>query len=109
MPRVQRAPAPVGGARRSASADAGSARVLRRATHDREAGQMRAVVLGGTSGMGRAIAQRLAERGDSVFVLGIGESELARSAADLKARHPRGEGAGFAELDLERPEGFASA
>jgi NAD(P)-dependent dehydrogenase (short-subunit alcohol dehydrogenase family) len=70
---------------------------------------MKAVILGGTSGMGRAIAQRLAERGDSVFVLGIGEAELAKSAADLRARHPKHEGAGHAVLDLERPEGFSAA
>ncbi len=55
---------------------------------------MKAVVLGGTSGMGRAIAQRLVERGDRVFLLGVGEEDLARSAADLKARHPQGLDAG---------------
>jgi short-subunit dehydrogenase len=70
---------------------------------------MKAVVLGATSGMGRAIAQRLAERGDAVFVLGIGEADLARSAADLTARHPGGRKASFAPLDLARPDGFASA
>ena len=70
---------------------------------------MKAVVLGGTSGMGRAISQRLAERGDSVFVLGIGESDLTKSAADLKARHPKNEDSGYAILDLEKPEGFAAA
>ncbi len=70
---------------------------------------MKAVILGGTSGMGRAIAQRLVERGDSVFLLGIPEADLVRSAADLKARHPKGEGCGYALLDLERPEGFAAA
>lgn len=70
---------------------------------------MKAVILGATSGMGRAIAQLLAERGDEVFVLGIGREDLARTAADLTARHPRGVATGFAELDLERPEGFAAA
>lgn len=70
---------------------------------------MRAVVLGGTSGMGRAIAQRLAERGDSVFLLGIGAEELVQSAADLKARSKGGAAIGHAELDLEKPEGFAAA
>jgi len=70
---------------------------------------MKAVILGGTSGMGRAIAQQLTERGDSVFLLGLPEADLARSAADLKARHPRGADAGHALLDLERPEGFAEA
>jgi decaprenylphospho-beta-D-erythro-pentofuranosid-2-ulose 2-reductase len=70
---------------------------------------MKAAVLGGTSGMGRAIAQRLVERGDRVFLLGVGDEDLARSAADLKARHPQGLEAGHAVLDLERPEGFAAA
>jgi len=68
---------------------------------------MKAVVLGGASGMGRAVAQRLVERGDSVFLLGIGDADLARSAADLSTRHPRGEKAGHALLDLEAPAGFA--
>lgn len=59
--------------------------------------------------MGRAIAQRLAERGDSVFLLGIGEGELAQSTADLKARSTQGATFGYAELDLEKPEGFVAA
>ncbi len=59
--------------------------------------------------MGRAIAQRLAERGDNVFLLGFPEGDLERSAADLKARHPQGADVGHALLDLEHPEGFASA
>jgi short-subunit dehydrogenase len=70
---------------------------------------VKAVVFGGTAGIGRAIAQRLAERGDAVFVLGVGQDDLARSAADLTARHPRGEAAGYALCDLGQPEGFAAA
>lgn len=70
---------------------------------------MKAVVLGGTSGMGRAIGQRLAERGDEVFLLGIGPEQLARSAADLKSRHPRQHDVGHAACDLERPADFAGA
>jgi NAD(P)-dependent dehydrogenase (short-subunit alcohol dehydrogenase family) len=70
---------------------------------------MKAIVFGGTSGMGRAIARRLVERGDSVFLLGIGDDELERSAADLKARHPAGAEVGFAVCDLEQPSGFAAA
>lgn len=58
--------------------------------------------------MGRAIAQRLAERGDAVFLLGIGEDELVQSAADLSARSPKGATFGHAELDLEKPDGFAA-
>src|SRR5688572_10868192 len=70
---------------------------------------MRAVVLGGTSGMGRAIGQRLAEQGDEVFLLGIGAEQLARSAADLKSRHPKQHDVGHAPCDLERPADFAGA
>ena len=70
---------------------------------------MKAVVLGATSGMGREIARRLVERGDSVFILGVGEEDLTRSAADLKARHSRQEDVRYALCDLERPEQFAQA
>jgi decaprenylphospho-beta-D-erythro-pentofuranosid-2-ulose 2-reductase len=70
---------------------------------------MKAVVLGGTSGMGRAIGQRLAEQGDEVFLLGIGPEQLARSAADLKSRHPKQHDVGHAPCDLERPADFAGA
>jgi NAD(P)-dependent dehydrogenase (short-subunit alcohol dehydrogenase family) len=70
---------------------------------------VKAVVFGGTSGMGRAVARRLVERGDRVFLLGNEATELERSAADLKARHPGAKDAGFALCDLERPEQFAPA
>lgn len=70
---------------------------------------MKAVILGGTSGMGREVARILVERGDSVFLLGRDEAELARSAADLKVHHPRQEACGYAVCDLEKPEGFAAA
>lgn len=70
---------------------------------------MKAVVLGGTTGMGRAIARRLAERGDSVFILGRDTESLARSAADLKARHPNRAEVGYAVCDLENPDGFVAA
>ncbi|MGD0676865.1 MAG: SDR family NAD(P)-dependent oxidoreductase [Polyangiaceae bacterium] len=70
---------------------------------------MKAVVLGGTSGIGRAIVRRLVERGDTVFLLGLDVADLARSAADLRTRHARGTDTGFAVCDLESPEGFAPA
>jgi short-subunit dehydrogenase len=70
---------------------------------------MKAVILGGTRGIGRSIAQRLAGRGDSVFLLGREEVDLVRSAADLKARHPKSLDVAHAVCDLEHPEGFASA
>lgn len=70
---------------------------------------MKAVIVGGTAGMGRAIAQQLAARGESVFLLGRDERELARSAADLTARHPSQAPMGHAPCDLERPETFGAA
>jgi NAD(P)-dependent dehydrogenase (short-subunit alcohol dehydrogenase family) len=71
---------------------------------------MKAVILGATKGMGRAVARALAERGDAVFLLGRDELELERSAADLKARSGKPDAvAGFAACDLEKPETFAPA
>ena len=70
---------------------------------------MKAIVFGGTTGMGRAIARRLVERGDSVFLLGIDAQDLERSAADLKERHPTRADIGYAVCNLEQPEGFAAA
>ncbi len=70
---------------------------------------MKAVILGGTTGMGRAIARQLTERGDRVFLMGLDTDDLARSAADLTARHPQSAVVGHAVCDLEHPEGFATA
>jgi decaprenylphospho-beta-D-erythro-pentofuranosid-2-ulose 2-reductase len=70
---------------------------------------MKAIVLGGTTGIGRAIARQLAERGNAVFLLGRDELELARSTADLKARQTKPAVLGHARCDLEQPEGFAAA
>lgn len=50
---------------------------------------MNVVIIGATKGMGRAVARRMAERGDRVFVLGREPDELVRSAADLCARAGR--------------------
>lgn len=47
---------------------------------------MNVVILGGTKGMGRAIARLMAGRGDRVFLLGRNEEDLRASAADLRAR-----------------------
>ena len=69
---------------------------------------MKVAFLGATRGMGRALARLLAERGDSVFLLGRDADELVRSAADLQARG-RGEVVGHAPCDLGAPDGFAAA
>lgn len=70
---------------------------------------MKAVILGGTNGMGRAIARQLAERGDAVFILGRSADEAEKSAADLAARHPKQKNYGSAVVDLEDTSGFAAA
>ena len=70
---------------------------------------MKVVILGGTAGIGRATARQLAARGDEVFLLGRSEASLARSAADLTARHPAQLAVGYAPCDLERPEDFGPA
>jgi NAD(P)-dependent dehydrogenase (short-subunit alcohol dehydrogenase family) len=62
--------------------------------------------------MGRALARKLAERGDDVFLLGRDADELARSAADLSVRG-QGDGGsrpvGTAHADLLEPETFEPA
>lgn len=71
---------------------------------------MKIVMLGATSGMGRAIARRFAERGETLFLLGHEPDELERSAADLSARAPDFRGnVGHAHCDLREPEGFKMA
>ena len=69
---------------------------------------MKVVFLGATRGMGRALARLLAERGDSLFLLGRDAEECERSAADLRARG-RGEPVGVGLCDLAEPGGFAAA
>ena len=69
---------------------------------------MKVVVFGGTSGIGRAVARRMVERGDMVFLLGNVQADLERSLEDLRARNAGG-AAGFALCDLAEPDGFAAA
>lgn len=70
---------------------------------------MKAVILGGTRGMGRAIGRILAEQGAEIFLLGIGQEDLAASAADFEQRGGGTRTVGFAECDLEKPETFETA
>ncbi|MBX3233471.1 MAG: SDR family NAD(P)-dependent oxidoreductase [Labilithrix sp.] len=70
---------------------------------------MKAVVFGGTTGIGRAIARQLAERGDAVFLMNIDAEDLKKSAADLKERHPKRAEIGHVVCNLEHPDGFAAA
>jgi len=58
--------------------------------------------------MGRALARRLAERGESLFLLGRDRDALMRSAKDLEQRGAPAPVA-FARADLLEPEGFEAA
>ncbi len=68
----------------------------------------KAVILGATRGMGRALSRKLVERGDRLFLLGRTPADLARSASDLTIRGSA-LAVGFHECDLERPATFAPA
>lgn len=65
------------------------------------------VFVGATRGMGRALARRMADRGDRLFLLGRDRVALEHSAADLGAtgREP----AGLAHLDLADEASFGPA
>ena len=69
---------------------------------------MKVVLLGATRGMGRALARKLAARGESLYLLGRDADELARSASDLEVRGaPAPVGTGH--CDLLEPGGFDAA
>jgi decaprenylphospho-beta-D-erythro-pentofuranosid-2-ulose 2-reductase len=77
---------------------------------------MRAVLLGATKGMGRALARQMVARGDRVFLLGRDLGDLERSARDLEARGPAGaapapaaQAVGFARCDLADATTFGPA
>ncbi len=69
---------------------------------------MNAAILGGTRGIGRAVARALAERGARLCLLGRDEAELARSAADLTARG-RAAAVSTVRCDLDSPAEFRPA
>jgi short-subunit dehydrogenase len=69
---------------------------------------VKVVFLGATKGMGRALARRMAARGDQLFLLGRDKDDLERSAADLKIHGASGD-IGTAHCDLLQPDGFAAA
>ena len=70
---------------------------------------LKVVVLGGTKGIGRALARRLAARGDRLHLLGRDLAELATCAADLQARMPSGGQVTWSACDLEQPQAFGAA
>lgn len=69
---------------------------------------MKAVLLGATRGLGRALAQELATRRARMFLLGRRVDDLAASAADLSLRGAPGD-IGHAPCDLAAPAGFGAA
>lgn len=69
---------------------------------------MKAVLLGATRGMGRAVAQLLASRGERLFILGRDPLELSRSARDLEVRGAAAP-VGSARCDLLDPHSFEEA
>jgi short-subunit dehydrogenase len=69
---------------------------------------MKAVLLGATKGIGRALARQMAARGDNLFLLGRDLEDLERSARDLEVRGAKGK-VGVARCDLAEPEAFAAA
>jgi decaprenylphospho-beta-D-erythro-pentofuranosid-2-ulose 2-reductase len=70
---------------------------------------MNVVLVGATKGMGRAIARKMAGRGDRLFLLGRDPEELERSGADLGVRGGAAEAPGIAWCDLEHADGFGDA
>lgn len=71
--------------------------------------KMKAIILGGTRGMGRSLARLMSEKGHDVFLLGIGESDLQKSAEDIRQRGGGTREVGWAVCDLEKPETFAAS
>jgi short-subunit dehydrogenase len=68
---------------------------------------VKAVLLGATRGMGRAVARVLATRGERLFLLGRDPETLARSARDLEIRGAPAP-VGSAPCDLLDPDRFAA-
>jgi short-subunit dehydrogenase len=69
---------------------------------------VKVVLLGASGGIGRALARKMAARGDSLFLLGRDEHSLERSARDLEA-HGAPSPVGTAPCDLLDPSSFAPA
>ena len=70
--------------------------------------RMKAVLLGATQGMGRALARLMAARGDRLFLLEHVPEELERSARDLEI-YGAPKPVGTAYCDLLQPATFAPA
>ena len=70
---------------------------------------MNVVLIGATKGMGRAVARRLAGRGDRLFLLGRDQADLERSARDIEIRAGSTVPVGTGTCDLGAPETFVAA
>lgn len=70
---------------------------------------MKAALLGGTKGIGRALGRLLAEKGHDVCLLGRVLEDLKRSANDFEVRGGSGRSVPVAHCDLSLPETFAPA
>src|SRR4051812_10483813 len=70
---------------------------------------MKVVLLGATKGIGRSIARMLAERGDTIFLLGHEPPELDKSASDLEQRAGGKITVKHAYCNLEEPTSFAAS
>lgn len=68
---------------------------------------MKVIFLGATKGMGRALARRMARRGDELHLLGRDLADLARSASDLAVDGARP--SGLTSCDLGDPQSFGPA
>jgi short-subunit dehydrogenase len=69
---------------------------------------VKAAILGATKGMGKSLARLMAERGETLFLLGRAAAALQAIADDLRARSENPV-AGAAPCDLLDPDGFAAA
>jgi short-subunit dehydrogenase len=58
----------------------------------------RSVIVGGSAGLGRAIAEILADRGDSIFIISTDRCDLIPFCSDLRLRY--GVVTGYEEVDL---------
>ena len=70
---------------------------------------MKAVVLGGTKGIGRAMARLMVARGDRIHLLGRSPEDLERCARDLELRGPAGTHVSWSPCDLMAPLTFHPA
>lgn len=70
---------------------------------------MNVVILGATKGIGRAVARRLASRGDRLFLLGRDLPDLQRSAHDIEIRAHDRTPIAVGACDLSAPDTFPAA